>query len=151
MSQPSQSTSANTPADANESSITGSCLCGKVRFRMANRFQRFHQCHCQQCQKATGTAFAANLFTDNNNIQWLEGESLLQRYDVPGRSITSCFCRLCGSPMPYPSLTGSALVVPAGSLEGIPHLQPSANIFCQEQASWYAAGVQAPQLPGFTE
>jgi len=43
--------------------VSGSCLCGQVTFESKDDFQQFHLCHCIQCQKATGSAHAANLFT----------------------------------------------------------------------------------------
>lgn len=131
--------------------IIGSCLCGKVSFNCTNSFKQFHLCHCTQCQKATGSAHVANLFTDIENITWLSGKEFVKRYDVPGRSITSAFCGNCGSPVPYISGTGKALVVPAGCLDGEPNLKPQDNIFWEERASWYDEGIQSKKCPGFPE
>ena len=44
-------------------SIPGSCLCGAVRFEIRGSLERFFLCHCRRCQKDTGTAHAANLFS----------------------------------------------------------------------------------------
>jgi len=129
--------------------ISGSCLCGSVRYEMDDDFHQFHWCHCTQCQKATGSAHASNLFTRPDNIRWIEGRECVVRYDVPGRSITKAFCGTCGSGMPYLSATGKALVVPAGALDGAPSRLPGGNIFWAERASWYDAGLQAEHLAGF--
>lgn len=63
-------------------------MCGAVAFECNNQFQHFHFCHCEQCQKVTGTAYAANLFTENNNIHWLSGQEKVKRFDVEDRAIT---------------------------------------------------------------
>jgi len=131
--------------------ISGSCLCGKVCFESDNRFEKFHFCHCTQCQKATGSAHASNLFTDPNNINWLRGLAFVKRYDVPGRSITTAFCSECGCSLPYISGTGKALIVPAGCLDSQPSLDPQANIFCTEQATWYKKGLNCKQFAMFSE
>tara|TARA_R110002126_G_scaffold159862_1_gene307404 strand:+ start:117 stop:521 length:405 start_codon:yes stop_codon:yes gene_type:complete len=117
--------------------VLGSCLCNRVTFTCENDFSHFHLCHCAQCQKATGSAYAANLFTDVDNIVWLTGEAIIKRFNVPGRSISNAFCSECGSAVPYKSLSGKALVVPAGSLDSEPHIQPLSHIFYAERASWY--------------
>ena len=43
-------------------SIPGSCLCGLVKFEVTPPFAAFRYCHCSRCQKASGSAHAANAF-----------------------------------------------------------------------------------------
>ena len=43
--------------------VKGSCLCNSVQFTISDPVQRFYTCYCSRCQKETGSAFAANLFT----------------------------------------------------------------------------------------
>ncbi|WP_115717560.1 GFA family protein [Gallaecimonas mangrovi] len=131
--------------------IHGSCLCGQVSFELENRFSQFHLCHCSQCQKATGSAHASNLFTSPDNIHWLTGSDFVSRYDVPGRTISNAFCRHCGSALPYVSGSGKALVVPAGCLDDTPAITPEDNIFWAEKAPWYEAALASPHFAGFPE
>ncbi len=132
-------------------SITGSCLCGEVTFECDDAFNAFHLCHCTQCQKVTGSAHVSNLFTDNDNICWISGEEQIRRYDLPGRTITSAFCGKCGSPVPYLSKSGKALVVPAGCLDKAPNITPQDNIFWSERALWYEEGVKSKKYDGLPE
>ncbi|MCP4320859.1 MAG: GFA family protein [Psychromonas sp.] len=131
--------------------ISGNCLCGKVSFECDNRFDEFHLCHCTQCQKATGSAHASNLFTNIENIYWLSGLQLVKRFDVDGRTISKAFCMECGSGVPYISATGKALVVPAGCLNGKPEIDAQDHIFCSEKAQWYDKAVCAKQFETFSE
>lgn len=131
--------------------ISGECLCGTVRFELETDFSAFHLCHCTQCQKATGSAHASNLFTDAANIRWLAGEEQVRRYDVPGRQLTNAFCGTCGAAVPYLSKSGKALVVPSGSLNAAPGITPQDNIFWSERASWYDEGLSAPRFDGCPE
>ena len=114
-----------------------------VSFEMEDDFQKFHLCHCKQCQRATGSAHASNLFTGTDNIRWTKGKDLVKRYDVPGRCISNAFCVKCGSGLPYVSKSGKSLVVPAGTLESNPTVLPSDNIFWAERAKWYDAALNA--------
>ena len=131
--------------------ISGSCLCGGVKFTLNNTFKRFYFCHCKQCQKITGSAHVANLFTSPDNIQWTSGAELTKRYEYPDRSFTKVFCTQCGCGLPFINKNGQALIVPAGCLDGEPNIQPSDNIFWSERASWYDLGVKANHCDGFPE
>ncbi len=129
--------------------IDGSCLCGEVTFAVEDKFDEFHLCHCQQCQKASGTAHVAHLFTQADNFQWLTGAQHVQRYDVPDRAISNAYCGNCGSPVPYLSLASGKLVVPAGALNTASVTMPQDHIFYAEKAAWYETGVKAVKEDGF--
>jgi hypothetical protein len=131
--------------------IHGSCLCGAITFKCQNSFTEFHFCHCTQCQKTSGSAHVANLFTSPDNIEWLSGKERIIRYDVPGRTISTAFCGTCGSPVPYLSLNGDDLLVPAGCLDGEPNYLEQDNIFWHEKASWYEPGVNSKKYLRFPE
>jgi hypothetical protein len=133
-------------------SISGNCLCGAVSFQLEDNFEYMNLCHCKQCQRATGSAHASNLFTAPDNITWQTGAELVKRFDVDGRSISNAFCTQCGSGLPYLSGTGKSLVVPAGSLNSTPSSIPRlANIFWTERADWYEDAVESAHVDGFVE
>lgn len=131
--------------------ISGSCLCGVVTFEIKNEFAHFQLCHCTQCQKMSGSAHASNLFTKPDYITWLSGEDGVHRYDVKGRKFSNAFCRECGSRVPFVSLSGRMLAVPAGSLDGEPNKSPQANIFWPERAAWYDEALQTPHFDRYIE
>ncbi|MDO6445102.1 GFA family protein [Colwellia sp. 1_MG-2023] len=127
--------------------VSGSCLCGKVKSTVEGPFQKFYQCYCDRCQKKTGSAFASLIFTAPDKIEWHQGQALIKRFDLPNAvRFSNCFCTECGSQVPYLSRDGSALVIPAGYLEGDPKITPQANIFCEEKPVWFEAGQAAAQF-----
>ena len=131
--------------------LNGSCLCGAVTFEVKNEFEQFQLCHCTQCQKTTGTAHASNLFTDAKNITWKTGVDSVVRYDVEGRRISNAFCSKCGSRVPFTSLSGEIVAVPAGVLDDTPSIAPQANIFWPERATWYDEAIHAQTYDKFIE
>ena len=131
--------------------LSGGCLCGAITFEIENKFDQFQLCHCTQCQKTTGTAHASNLFTKPEHINWLSGADLIVRYDVPGRRISNVFCPQCGSRLPWLSLSGEILAVPAGCLDGKPNIAAEGNIFWPERAQWYDEALAAPPYNKFIE
>jgi hypothetical protein len=114
----------------------GSCLCGAVRFEIEGDFERFYLCHCVHCQKDTGSAHAANLFSSSAKLRWLAGEGQVSRFDLPGTRHTKSFCAACGSALPSVQMGGALVVVPAGSLDTPVKLVPHAHLFVSSRASW---------------
>lgn len=129
--------------------ISGNCLCEKVTFTMETKFKNFYQCHCHQCQRITGSAFASNLFTSVDNIQWLSGEDNITHYSHPEREFSKSFCQSCGSPLPFKNKKGTVLIVPAGCLSPTFTEKPRANIFVKEKACWTTEEAVIPAFDGF--
>ncbi|OQK18573.1 aldehyde-activating protein [Methyloprofundus sedimenti] len=132
--------------------FSGSCLCGKVKYTVATHIDAFYFCHCEQCRKITGSAFASNILTKSAEVNWISGFEWLKRFDYPGERIfTKVFCTHCGSGMPYLNKQANALVIPADSLDHAPNIKPNHNIFWADKASWYESGIAAPKCAGFSE
>jgi len=131
--------------------VTGGCLCGAVRYAVSGPFTGFYLCHCKQCQKLTGSAFASNISAHPQTIEWLEGAQHVSAYQHPTREFSRAFCCLCGSALPFVNKSGTSLIIPAGSLDEQPAIEPQANIFSAEEARWYAAGLAAEKFPGFPD
>jgi hypothetical protein len=121
-----------------EISVTGTCLCGSVKYKVSGTAKRFYHCHCQRCRKATGTGHASNLLiSPQTSITWLEGEDSLSRYKVPeAERFYNCFCQNCGSPMPRVVPILDAVIIPAGSLDTTPPINPQGRIFWDSRANW---------------
>jgi len=114
----------------------GSCLCQTVKYQVEGAFESFFLCHCKHCQKDTGSAHAANLFSTSATLTWLNGEASVGTFVLPGTRHTKSFCQKCGSALPNRQMQGKLLVVPAGSLDTEASTQPTAHIFCASRAAW---------------
>lgn len=130
--------------------IHGGCLCGRVKYQVTGPFDMFYLCHCSQCRRSTGSAHAANIFTTEDRLEWLAGEDLVKRY-IPDQEgvISKAFCTHCGSLVPYTSLKSGRLIIPAGSLNEPPGIEPNNNIFWRDRADWYDDGVAAEHVEQF--
>jgi len=56
------------------SSLTGTCSCGHVQYRLMRAPMFVHCCHCLDCQKQTGGAFAINALIEADQVETVEGE-----------------------------------------------------------------------------
>ncbi|MDF1748269.1 MAG: GFA family protein [Alphaproteobacteria bacterium] len=130
------------------STTAGSCLCGAVKFRISGKFESFFLCHCKRCQKDTGSAHAANLFSSTATIDWVSGLDSIQTYRVPETRHEKSFCRNCGSALPSVQLEGALVVVPAGSIDSEIDTRPSAHICFASRADWYSCLESIPKVEG---
>ena len=115
---------------------SGSCLCETVKYEIQGQFESFYLCHCKYCQKDTGSAHAANLFSTTAKITWLAGENKIKTFNLPSTRHTKSFCTECGSAVPVHQIENKLLVVPAGSLNIEINMIPTAHIFYSSKASW---------------
>jgi hypothetical protein len=122
---------------------SGSCLCGTVRFEVKGEFDSFYLCHCRHCQKDTGSAHAANLFSQSAELRWLSGADAVTAFQLPGTRHRKSFCSRCGSALPSTEAAG-VLVVPAGCLDTAVGLSPTAHLFVASKAVWEEELGQVP-------
>lgn len=129
-------------------SLRGSCLCGAVRYLLSQPANWSHHCHCSRCRKATGAAFASNLFVPVDALRFTEGEQHLRSFKPPdAERFTHVFCEICGSTLPFRNEVRGLAVVPMGSLDDDPQIKPQAHIFVGSRASWHTISDELPQHP----
>jgi hypothetical protein len=116
-----------------------------VKFEVKGEFESFYLCHCHYCQKDTGAAYAANLFSQSAELIWHSGSEAVTSFTLPGTRHNKSFCKLCGSALPNTQSAG-LLVVPAGCLDTDITMLPAAHIFSSSKAAW---DVDLPALPTF--
>ncbi|WP_442581526.1 GFA family protein [Mesorhizobium sp. ASY16-5R] len=114
--------------------MSGSCQCGGVSFRISGAFESFFLCHCSRCRKDTGSAHAANLFSSEAAVTWLSGQGSIKTYRVPETRHEKSFCSECGSALPR--VQDGFVVVPAGSLDSAVPIRPTAHICFASRAEW---------------
>lgn len=114
----------------------GSCLCGKVGFEITGEIQDIIYCHCSQCRKAQGSAFATNGNVDAAAFKFTSGEDELTGYESsPGE--TKYFCKHCGSPIKSENESNPSIVrVRLGVIESDIIERPAAHIFVASKANW---------------
>ena len=117
------------------SDYQGSCLCGVVTFSIKGQFDSFYLCYCSYCQKDSGSAHAANLFSQSAVLHWNTGAEAVTTFNLPGSRHSKSFCKHCGSAVPGSEIPG-VLMVPAGSLDCEIDIIPTARIFTARRHSW---------------
>jgi hypothetical protein len=125
----------------------GGCACGAVRYRLTGPPMFVHCCHCRDCQRQTGGAFAINALIETDRIEILSGE--LTAYAMPtdsGRPHDVHRCAACG--VTLWSDYGRRRVmsfVRVATLDDPTALQPDVHIFTRTRLPWVEV-TGAPQF-----
>ena len=124
----------------------GSCLCGNIRYELDAELGEFGYCHCRTCQKASGSAHAANAPIDRADFRLTSGADSLKEFESSTGKIRS-FCSRCGSPIyAYLIATPQVLRIRLGTLDTPFTRQPRAHTWTREKATWAPISDDLPQF-----
>ncbi|MCK9516026.1 MAG: GFA family protein [Ottowia sp.] len=128
--------------------INGSCLCGGVRYTYDGDLPELSLCHCRQCQKAQGSAFAAVCPVDADRLTFVSGRELLKEYRAtPGKA--RVFCANCGSPIYSARDSAPQLLrLRAGTIDTPFQCRSAYHKYVASKATWDVIGDDWPQYPG---
>jgi hypothetical protein len=117
--------------------LTGGCLCGRVRYEISGKIGPVIHCHCSQCRKASGSAFATNAPVRSRYFRLVAGKEAISEYESsPGKF--RAFCSTCGSPIYSRRISDTEAVrIRLGTLDGDPERRPMAHIWVSSKAPWF--------------
>ncbi len=120
-------------------SKTGSCLCGAVRFTLAEEPKSFGACHCGMCRKFSG-GIELGVDVPPGGIVW-EGEENIQTY-TSSEWAERGFCRICGSSLFWrltlPGPEQGQLALAAGALDNLEGMRFDTEVFIDKKPDSYA-------------
>jgi hypothetical protein len=116
--------------------LLGGCLCGGVRFEVAEAPVSASYCHCTRCQRRTGTAASAQARVVAGSVHVVAGADLVRVYR-PEDGFGKAFCSECGSALwsvdPESGEIGS---VRFAAFDSDPGVRPRYRQFVDFAASW---------------
>ena len=122
-------------------SITGGCLCGAVRYSSDAEPTFVGVCHCRDCQKYTGSAFATVVALPKSALT-VSGE--MQRFSKAGdsgKAIARSFCPTCGSSViDEGEIMPGVVMIGTGTLDDPSWVKPTAQIYCVSAQPWVQLG-----------
>lgn len=131
-----------------------SCHCGNLILTCKGDPQFVAMCHCQACQRRTGSAFSLGAWFDQANV-CIDGEyKVFARTGVEGLRLDYHFCPNCGSNVYWmaTSLMGERIGVAAGAFADSDFPPPTLSSYEKRRHPWvvvpenipcYIAGVKA--------
>jgi hypothetical protein len=117
--------------------LTGGCLCGSVRYEVAQPLVVAAYCHCTRCQRRSGSAAAVSALAAPGSVRMTAGEELLDSYDPPDGGFSKVFCSACGGALfaRHPT-DGDVVWVRMGTFDSDPGIRPSYRQYVAYAAPW---------------
>ena len=128
-------------------SFSAGCACGQVKITVSAEPSMVANCHCRDCQHASGGAYSTIVMLPRDAVAIVGGVTQYTVTAESGNEVTRSFCPTCGSPL-YSELSAmeSLIVLKAASLDDPSWLRPTMHIWRESGQPW--AEVDA-ELPSF--
>lgn len=126
--------------------VSGSCLCGGVRFEVDLPFIRAGHCHCSRCRKHSGTFGLTQARIGREQFRLLQGEDLIRVFGK-GQGAVKAFCSVCGSSLfggTWPD--GPQVSIRMGAFDEDPTIRPQFHTYVGSRAAWDQITDGLPQF-----
>ena len=130
-------------------SRTAQCACGALRIEASGEPELVIACHCQACQRRTGSAYGVGAYFRNDIVR-IEGPSTAFVRQAPeGRLLRNHFCPTCGTTLFWradrlPHLVGIAV----GGFKEATFFRPTVSIWESAGHCWATVEGDIPHFAG---
>ena len=126
----------------------GGCACGALRYECSAAPVASFNCHCRDCQRASGSAFAALLFVPKAAFLFSKGEPRFYIVTADsGNAVSRGFCPNCGSPVvAYTAGHPELFAIHAASLDDPSAFRPAMNTYASSAQPWDRIDSSLPQF-----
>jgi len=123
--------------------MDGGCECGRVRYRLEGEPIFVNCCHCRQCQKLSGSAFAMNAMVERDRVRLTAGEDALEKVRGGGDRCRDCGVILWGT---HRMFGEGILFLRVGTLDEGEQLTPDAHFFVRSKHRWVTVPSGVPSF-----
>jgi hypothetical protein len=132
---------------------TGGCLCRAVRYEAGGEPLFSLQCHCRDCQRASGAAHVSAVRMPSAEFRITKGapKTYIAKSDS-GNDISRVFCGDCGTPLYVQVSTRPDIVgLRVTTFDDPSWFKPDANIFTKSAQPWDHFDPALPLFPTYPQ
>jgi hypothetical protein len=127
--------------------LKGGCLCGAVRYTTEAEQTGAIICHCVDCQKFTGAAFAALVPVQKEALTVTGPVKTHSATGGSGKPVIRTFCTECGSSLfEEPTIRQGLAILFAGTLDDLSPVTPLREIFRDDAFPWVEIHGDIPRF-----
>ena len=126
----------------------GGCACGAIRYECNAPPLRMVNCHCRDCQRASGSGYSATLIMSASSVRLQNGECKEHRIVAESGNVAEReFCGVCGTPLFARSLARPEFLgVKAASLDDPSWFTPDADVWVESAQPWDHMNPNVPKF-----
>jgi hypothetical protein len=133
-------------------SLTGGCMCGAVRYTIAEKPLATGLCHCNRCRPQSGSAFSTVIFVHRSAVTITGETAVFDDIGSSGLRVLRRYCPRCGSPLTTEAdVTGDIMFVKAGGIDSNEWYHPDLEMFVTRRRPWVSPVTGATQFDGNPE
>lgn len=125
----------------------GSCLCAAVAYELLSAPKAVSHCHCSQCRKGHGAAFASYGSVPRSDLRILRGAASIKHF-ASSAAVSRQFCAECGSTLFWSRTQGEYadwISVALGTLDTPFEAVKQKHVYADCAVAWYTPS--SPSLP----
>jgi len=122
--------------------MSGSCLCGAVRFQTGGPPARINICHCRMCRKASGAPYVAWASFAREDVVFTGKAPVLR---PSSEKAERGFCGDCGSAMIWQRPGSAKIDLALGCFDEADALVPTEQIWTESRLKWLRLTDGLPQ------
>jgi len=135
---------------SSETHVTGTCLCGAVRFSVQLPVLFCGHCHCSMCRRSHGAGYVTWFSLPRAQFQLDSGDAGLTTFRSSAHG-TRSFCSRCGSSLFCESTHHPDTVdIVLANMHGPIGQAPQSHIYFDDRADWVIVNDGLPRLGGVT-
>ncbi|WP_296613430.1 GFA family protein [Sphingomonas sp.] len=113
------------------------CHCGALEVACEGEPRKVSLCHCEQCQRRTGSAFSVAVFYAREQVAVRGATSSFMRPSASGFEVDFRFCPACGSNLLwYPARMPALVGVAFGGFADRDFPMPDQAVWAEEGHDW---------------
>jgi len=129
--------------------FSGGCACGAIRYECSADPLVIVNCHCRDCQRASGGTYASAVVVLDASLTLLKGEPkhYVSKADS-GSTVRRGFCAECGSPLfAGNTVHPEVLAIKVGSVDDPSWCSPMVDIWTASAQPWDYMNPELPKFP----
>ncbi len=134
-----------------ETTMTGGCMCGAVRYEVKGESFGVNHCHCHSCRKHNGAAVVTLAGYKADQVSFSGDERKIYE-SSPG--VGRAFCGKCGTPLTWEGDGGELEFIfefHISTFDEPDRLVPTGHAFDAERIAWFDVADNLPRYEGFPE
>ena len=129
-------------------SLTGTCLCGAVRYEASAEPVFSGHCYCTDCQKEAGGGHLTVAAVPDAAMKITGPTNTFTKLAASGQPNERTFCSVCGSTLfSRPRSMAGITLLRAGTLDDPSQIAPSMSVYASRAHSWDQPNASIPRFP----
>ncbi|MFC0542445.1 GFA family protein [Kutzneria chonburiensis] len=129
---------------------TGHCLCGAISYSYDAEPVLTVLCHCDDCQRHTGSAFSENILVPQDSLRITGVPKVYNTVGSENGHVRDrLFCGDCGTPIfTVMRERPEIIIVKAGTLDDRSGVRPTAEVWTRRAQDWVVPTPDRVRFPG---